>query len=188
MRCRFTVGKKNRKKKRAVCLTRLGRGLGRAWLRPLFWPSSAGFTGKMWWEQFNGVSGYPVSPVDTGWGCMPELRFILPSCRFCTEGPSEEPISTGSSLVHREEEAKRSTSAFRSSQLSSRDSQLFFGMMRLQAWEPLWSTENEVGWICAFLIAQREKGKDEKMKHKKPAMESARLKRRKGDWKSRMLL
>lgn len=61
------------------------------------------FTGKMWWGQFNEVSGYPVSPVDTGWGRMPELRFILPSCRSLTEGPSEEPTSIGSSLVYNKE-------------------------------------------------------------------------------------
>lgn len=98
--------RKKRKKGSAVCLTRPGR-LGCAWLCPLFCPSRAlggmFFTGKMWWGQFNEVSGYPVSPVDTGWGRMPELRFILPSCRSLTEGPSEEPTSIGSSLVYNKE-------------------------------------------------------------------------------------
>lgn len=163
--------RKRTQRESAVCLTRLGRGLGRAWLCPLFWPCRAlggvFLTGKMWWEQFNGASGYAVSPVDTVWDCMTELRFILPSCRSCTEGPSEEPISIGSSLVHRGGETKRGTSAFRSVELSSRDSQLFFDMMRLQAWEPLLSIQNEMRWICAFLIAEREKGKHKQMKHKK---------------------
>lgn len=116
---------------------------------------------KVWWEQFNGASGYPVSPADTGWDCVPQLRFILPSCRSCTEGPSEEPISIGSSLVHREGETKRGISGFRSIEFSSRGIQLF-GMVRLQAWEPLLSSQNEVGCIGAFLIAQREKGKTSK--------------------------
>lgn len=97
MRSRFTIEKKNREKGNGVCLTRLEEGLDMCGSVlcsvPFFCRAFKGvvFTGKMW-ERFNGVSGYPVSPVDIGWDCMPEHRFILPSCMSCTGLPSEEPL------------------------------------------------------------------------------------------------